>query len=417
MRSPRTNWHAGIAFRVVPSVSSFAVLAAAYRWLGAERAGSVAVGLAVAMFAQVADLGASGGYVNEVAAGSTTPPAEVTRWIARRSVPVALVLSATAAVLTNALGVDAFTTICVVAGLWSATIAAALLPFERRLYATHDYRSLDWSAIASSIAGLALVVAAGMTHGSPRAGLLAAAAFGIAPIARTLLVWRTDPSPPPRAAYEPDRAAQRSFLLLALIGTLSFSIDPLVAALVSSRSDAADVALISRFLFPVLLIGTIVQQRVWPEVARLSALSDIESLRRFYRSVTRRSVLATGAMVALIVPLTPLLARLTADRSGLPWSIVIASAIWTFIYSWGILLGHMFAGLGELRFMSKVGTLVCATNVPVSALLGHRYGAIGVIAGSIVTYVPIAFVPCIVRLRKLLRVPKTRIAPAVAVSR
>jgi O-antigen/teichoic acid export membrane protein len=389
-----------VPFRLLPPLLQLGIFRTVYSSMGAASAGSLAVGLSVSALGSVMDFGASSAFVNAIASGSTDEaPATVSAWIARRLAPGVALLAVTFAALISMPRVP-FTAWCVLAGLIAAVAGAATLPIERHCYALHDYARLDQSALVGCSTAFGLAVFASAMQGPVQPLLMVTTALGARPGIR-ILMWRRATAPS-RLPFDPSSRTARHYLALSIIATASFAIDPLVAALVGTTSDAGSVSLISQIFLPVTMIGVLISQRVWPEFAKLSAEGNRSEIHKSYGRATRQIVLFAGILTAVLIPVSPIIGRLIS--SGRAHSLPMLAAVtgvWAFVYCWGNFLGQVYAGLGDLAFITRLSAVMCGCNVASSVILGRAFGPIGVVAGSVVSYVPIVLVPSLWRLRRL----------------
>jgi O-antigen/teichoic acid export membrane protein len=384
-----------------------------FRFLSIKDASVMTIANSIVTLIAVLDMGVPAAYVTRVAAGG--PPAgprAVAAWLLRRLGGLGLIACAATIfacrILTIGSGLSNRSVAVIVFAITSSVLTVVLSPYDRVLYARQSFRSLDRAFLIGFGVPAVAVGGAYLLPTATSAWLFLIAVYSAPIFARLICVRASsdDVAPAARFTYRqlPDAP---DFFKVAILGTLAFSIDSLVALVVIGHQAAVDVAIAARLFAPVMLLGTVITQSVWPTIARDRA-RDHRSLRPFYRAATRKVVAATIVATVVLVLASPWVAKILTKGGSRPsWHLLGLTAVWTSISCWGNLLGQVHAGASDTRWVVSIGAMMTGPNVLLSALFGHLIGPGGVVLGSIASYMPF-FVASLIRIPRIL-------TPAVAV--
>jgi hypothetical protein len=354
----------------------------------------------------VIDFGVPAAYITHIATGNATSPAGIVRWLARRLGPIGVFASLIALSICRPLGlvpgVSALSLSIVVLAILGTVTAVCLSPYDRALYAQQSFRALDRSfAFGYCLSAIGIIVSAMLPQGV--GGWTFVAFVYLAPIAARIGCIRLAPRfdvGTTRFRYRqlPEAA---DFFKVAILGTLAFAIDPLVALAVNGGRASVDVAIVARLFAPVMLLGVVLSQSAWPTIARRQATGEGDLLL-YYRAVSLRTVIPTAVAITAATIMSPFVIRLlTNGTTHATWSLISLTAVWTMLSAWGNLLGQVHAGASDNRWVVSVGTAMVIPNIALSILFGRLIGPAGVVLGSVASYVPF-FVASLRRIPRLL---------------
>jgi O-antigen/teichoic acid export membrane protein len=406
----------GGAARVLSSLLTLISLPLAVRYLGPERYGVWATVVSVAVWMNLLDLGIANSLTNLVSHAY----ARQDRKEAARAFSNAL------AVTIGAVGLAA----CVFAFLWSRvnwiTIFNANYSLESEVRATvliatllmlaglplnlagkvfagyqelHTYNKTLAVGAVGSLVGL--VVGIWLHVSMPTLFLLS---FGSITLVSTatllwLLLWHK-PWLRPRLGLVNLKDALAllstgwSFLLIQAAAIVVFSTDNII---VSHYLGAAEVTPYS-VTWRVVGLGSVLQALVfpalWPAYAEARARGDITWIRRTFAIAMRTTVALNVAWAMFLVVFGRLGIRLWAGPAAVPpRSLLLAMAFWSVIAGFMTAQSCLLGALNHTRVQAVASVLAAVVNVALSIMLVVRIGSLGVILGTIISYVVVLVVP------------------------
>ncbi len=406
----------GGAARVLSSLLTLISLPLAVRYLGAERYGVWATVLSVAVWVNLLDLGIANSLTNLISQAY----ARQDRTEAARAFSNAL------AVTLGAVGLAA----CIFGFLWSRvnwialfnaspslqsevrstvliamglTLASLPLNLAGKLFAgyqeLHTYNKTMAVRTVGSVVGL---IAGIWIHASmPTLFLLS---FGSITLVSTatllwLLLWHK-PWLRPRLGFVSLHQTLAllktgwSFLVIHAAALVVFSTDNII---VSHYLGAAAVTPYS-VTWRVVGLGSALQVLVfpalWPAYAEAHARGEVEWIRRTYAIAMRTTIALNVAWAVFLVAFGRFGIRLWAGHAAVPpRSLLLAMAFWSVIAGFMTAQSCFLGALNRTRVQAVASALAAVVNVVLSIVLVVRIGSLGVILGTIISYLVVLVVP------------------------
>jgi O-antigen/teichoic acid export membrane protein len=181
----------------------------------------------------------------------------------------------------------------------------------------------------------------------------------------------------------------RSFLLLAFLAAATLSVDYIVMARLLSGPDVVEYSLAGKVFAVLLSVHAVLVATSW------TALSDAhyQGEPRLVRQRLARLLMA-GMGVVLLPSLAILVFKqeifsLITGRPNFPmsstllaaWALYLALRVWCDTFA----LAHMSAG--RLALLNGYIPFQAAISIVAQILLGHRYGAVGVMLGLCASFI------------------------------
>jgi O-antigen/teichoic acid export membrane protein len=207
-----------------------------------------------------------------------------------------------------------------------------------------------------------------------------------------------------------------SFLLIHAAAIVVFSSDNII---VSHFLGAAEVTPYS-ITWRVVGFGAVLQglafPALWPAYAEAHARGDAAWVRKTFATIMRVTLSLNIAWAALLIACGRFVIRLWAGQPAVPpFSLLLAMAIWSLLAGFTTAQSCLLGALNHTRIQAAASTLAAAVNVVLSIALVTRLGSLGVILGTIISYVVVLMVPqTIVVIRVLRDLSAVNAAQAVA---
>jgi O-antigen/teichoic acid export membrane protein len=96
------------------------------------------------------------------------------------------------------------------------------------------------------------------------------------------------------------------------------------------------------------------------------------------------------------------------EHSAVSGELLAALALWTTMYNVSSALAMLFNAANVIRFQVIWASIMAAANLGLSIWLTHQVGIVGVVLGSIVSYVFCIFIPYFLYVPKLFAKLETR---------
>jgi O-antigen/teichoic acid export membrane protein len=421
----------GAAARGLSSLLTLVSLPLAVRYLGAERFGVWATIISTVVLLNLLDLGIASTLTNHVA-----------RAYALEDKPYA------ARCTTNALALTA--SIAVVAGLgfavvwprvdWMAlfnvaasvprsemnnTVAAAAvlmllgLPASLGSKVFAGYQEVHLNNLVVALGSVANVAGlfAGIALRVSMPVLLVMSAgcatvCNLAALVGTLLVYK--PWLWPRVALLDGSLAREllasgsAFLMIQIAGAVVFSSDNLVVSHYLGAAQVTPYNVTWRLVMLTTVLQSLVFPALWPAYAEAYARHDYAWMRRAFR-ITMCGTLGLNVTCAVVlIAAGKTVIRWWAGAAAVPSSALLAAmAVWAVISGFMTAESCLLAAVNRTREQGVLSMLAAAVNLALSIVLVRRIGSVGVIAGTILSYLLVLVVPQSIIVRNVLRTAMT----------
>lgn len=406
----------GGAARVLSSLLTLVSLPLAVRYLGAEQYGIWATVASVAIWVNLLDLGIAASLTNLISqAYARQDRAEAARAF---SSALAVTLGAVAVAscifvfiwfrvnwialfnASSALEREVRLTILIAALL---TLANLPLNLAGRVFAgyqeLHTYNKTLGLRAVGSVVGL--IVGIWLRVSMPTLFLLS---FGsITAVAFATMLWlmlwhKPWLRPRPALVSVPKTlnlfSTGWSFLLIQVAAMVVFSTDNII---VSHYLGAAEVTPYS-VTWRVVSFGSALQVLVfpalWPAYAEAHARGDVPWIKKTFAIAMRTTVALNVAWAVFLALFGRLGIRLWAGAAAVPpRPLLLAMAFWSVIAGFMTAQSCLLAALNRTRVQAVASVLAAAVNLALSIFLVVRIGSLGVILGTIISYLLVLVVP------------------------
>jgi O-antigen/teichoic acid export membrane protein len=407
----------GAAARVLSSALTLISLPLAVRYLGAERYGVWATITSTAVWINLLDLGIASTLTNHISRAFALDD----KPYAARYFTNALALTAGVSAFAGAAFALVFQHINWMALLnvsatvraqeVTSTIAAAAaltllgLPCNLAGRLLAGYQELHRNNFAvcagaiASVAGLALGIV--LRVSMPMLFVMSAGCLTFASLAMLLVtvVWAKPwllprPSLLDHCAITELLGNGLSFFLIQVAGVVVFSSDNLVVSHYLGAAEVTPYSVTWRLAGLAALLQSLIFPALWPAYAEAYARRDYAWIRRTF-SVTMKGTIALNlASAAVLVLFGRTLIRAWAGPAAVPTNyLLLAMGVWALISGFMSVESCLLAALNRTREQAALSIIAAVVNIALSIALVRHIGSLGVIGGTILSYLAVLVVP------------------------
>ena len=417
----------GAAARVLSSALTLISLPLAVRYLGAERYGVWATITSLVVWINLLDLGIANTLTNHISRAFALDD----RAYAARYFTNALALTAAVSGIAGTAFALVFPRINWIA-LFNvsanvrpsevrATVAAAAilmllgLPCNLAGKLLAGYQELHRNNLAmcagavASVVGLALGIA--LRVSMPMLFMMSAGCLTLASLL-TLLVtvmWAKSwllprPSLLDRGPCRELLSSGSSFFLIQVAAVVVFSSDNLVVSHYLGAAEVTPYSVTWRLVGMATLLQSLIFPALWPAYAEAYARHDYGWIRHTF-SFTMKGTLALNLVcVTALVLFGRTVIRVWAGPAAVPASsLLLAMGAWALISGFMSVESCLLAALNRTREQAVLSIVAAILNIALSIALVRHIGALGVIGGTILSYLFVLVVPQSLIVRSLFK--------------
>jgi len=417
----------GAAARLLSSALTLISLPLAVRYLGAERYGVWATITSTVVWINLLDLGIANTLTNHISrAFALEDKASAARYFTN-----ALVLTVGVSTIAGTAFAFVFPRInwtglfnigaSVRASEVSSTVATAAflmlvgLPCNlgsRLLAGYQELHRNNFAVCAGAVAGVVgLALGVAMRVSMPVLFVMSAGCLTFASLV-TLLVTVTWAKPwlLPRPSLIDSRAIKEllnsgsSFFLIQVAAVVVFSSDNLVVSHYLGAAEVTPYSVTWRLVGLAALLQSLIFPALWPAYAEAYARRDYDWIRRTFSLTMRGTVALNLAFVIVLVLFGRALIRLWAGPAAVPTNyLLLAMGVWALINGFMSVESCLLAALNRTREQAVLSILAAILNIALSIALVRHIGSLGVIGGTILSYLFVLVVPQSVIVRSLFK--------------
>jgi O-antigen/teichoic acid export membrane protein len=419
-------WSGGAA-RVVGSLLTLIALPLAVRYLGAARYGVWATITTTAVWINLLDFGIANTLTNDISRAYAHDDKDA----AARSFSNALVLTAGISVLVGVVfalliprinwvrlfntnssvnAAEIKQTVAVAAGLMllglPCNLGSKLLAGYQEL---HRNNYVLCAGAVASVCGLGLGIALHVSM--PLLFVMSAGCLPLASLATLLFVVAWDkPWLRPRLCFI-DRgclvsllSSGSAFFLIQVAAVVVFSSDNLVVSHYLGAAEVTPYSVTWRLAGLTALAQSLIFPAMWPAYSEAYAKGDFGWIRRTFATTMKATTALNLFCVAALVVFGRSVIRLWAGPAAVPSiSLLLAMGMWAMISGFMSVESCLLAALNRVRGQAMLSIVAAAVNLALSLVLVRRIGSLGVIAGTIGSYLIVLVVPQTVIVVRVLR--------------
>jgi O-antigen/teichoic acid export membrane protein len=416
----------GVAGRLLSSLASLISIPLAVRYLGAERFGVWATITSTVVFLNLLDFGLASTLTNHVArAYALGDKAYAARYTTNALALTMALAGGAGAVLAQLWSHINWVSLFGVAasvprGEVSATIAIAAtlmligLPASLASRVFAGYQQVYWNnfvVACGTIGNLSgLLIGIGLRVSMSWLFLMSAGWLTCCNVAALVLQFWFKPWLRPRTAYLAWASAREllgsgsGFFLIQVAGVVVFSSDNMVVGHYLGAAQVTPYNVTWRLVGLTAVLQSMVFPALWPAYAEAYERRDLAWMRRTFRLVMRTTLGYSLSFAVVFVVFGKPLIRLWAGEAAVPSTILLATmAAWAIISACMTAESCLLAAVGRTRLQGVLSIVAAAVNLALSIVLIQRIGAVGVIAGTILSYLVVLVVPQSLMVKNVLR--------------
>ncbi len=194
------------------------------------------------------------------------------------------------------------------------------------------------------------------------------------------------------------------FFLIQIAGAVVFSSDNVVVSHYLGAAEVTPYNVTWRLVALMAVLQSLVFPALWPAYAEAYARHDYCWMRRVFR-FTLRGTLALNLVgsVIFIAAGKTIIGWWAGDAAVPSTSLLAAMALWAVISGFMTVESCLLAAVDRTREQGVLSIIAAAVNLALSILLVQRIGSVGVIAGTILSYLLVLVVPQSMIVRSVLR--------------
>lgn len=409
-------WSGGAA-RVLSNGITLISLPLAVRYLGAERYGVWATITTTAVWINLLDLGIANTLTNNISRAYALGDKRA----AARSFTNALVLTCGMAALAGAgaalllarvnwvrllnvssrvSAVEVKDTAAVALGLMLLALPCNLV--SKILGGYQELHRNNYATCAGAVAGLCGLVLGMALHVSmPVLFVMSAGCLTLSSLLTLIVVvgWGK-PWLIPRARFVEGRAVKEllhsgsSFFLIQVAAVVVFSSDNLVVSHYLGAAEVTPYSVTWRVVGFMAVLQSLLFPALWPAYAEAYAKRDYGWIRRTFAMTMGGTVALNLLCVAVLLLFGRGLIRVWAGSAAVPsWPLLAAMGVWAMISGFMTVESCLLAALNRTREQAALSIVAAAVNIALSLLWVRQIGSVGVIAGTIVSYLVVLVIP------------------------
>ena len=198
-------------------------------------------------------------------------------------------------------------------------------------------------------------------------------------------------------------ASGSGFFLIQIAGAVVFSSDNLVVSHYLGPAQVTPYSVTWRLVGFTAILQSLVFPALWPAYAEAYARGDYDWMRRAFRFTLRATLALNLGCVLNLLAVGKTAILWWAGRAAVPSTLLLAAmALWAVISGLMTAESCLLAAVNRTREQGILSVAAAAVNLALSIVLVRRIGSVGVIAGTILSYLVVLVVPQSLMVRRLL---------------
>jgi O-antigen/teichoic acid export membrane protein len=185
-----------------------------------------------------------------------------------------------------------------------------------------------------------------------------------------------------------------SFFLIQFAAVIVFSSDNVIVSHYLGPAEVTPYSVTWRVVGLVSMLQSLIFPALWPAYAEAYAKRDFGWIRRTFVVTMAGTVLLNGACLSILLLFGRKLIRLWAGAPAVPtWPLLAAMCAWALISGFMTVESCLLAALNRIRVQAVLSIAAAVLNIALSLIWVRQIGSLGVIAGTIVSYLIVLVVP------------------------
>jgi O-antigen/teichoic acid export membrane protein len=206
-----------------------------------------------------------------------------------------------------------------------------------------------------------------------------------------------------------------SLFILQVAGLTVFNTDNFIIAHYLGPAEVTPYSITWKLVGYTAALQTILTPALWPAYAEAWTRGDLRWIRRTLGMVTVASMTLAGLGCLVLILWGKPLIRLWAGPAAVPTqTLIVLMCVWVMICTFMANTSTVLAASKMTRMLAWLSVAVAIVNLAASIWLVQRIGSIGVILGTIGSFVLILVIPQTWKVMSILRMPPVATAAAAA---
>lgn len=258
-----------------------------------------------------------------------------------------------------------------------------------------------WQAVGSILGLIAVIVVIYLEMGLPWLVGAMAGAPVVAALLNAVLFFcftRTEFAPEfglvCRIAMEKIAHTGALFLVLQIAGLIAFQSDVLILAHYLGPEAVTQYSIVLKIFSVPPLILSFYLMALWPAYGEAFSRRDMDWVKKIYRRAMKYSLILNIPITILLVLFGKWLIKIWVGPSVSPsLDLLIGMGLWSVLTVFGGNFAALLNGINVMKFQAIMATLMAIANIFISIWLVNIIGVSGVIFGSVLSLVFIAYIP------------------------
>jgi O-antigen/teichoic acid export membrane protein len=195
-----------------------------------------------------------------------------------------------------------------------------------------------------------------------------------------------------------------SFFLIQVAAVVVFSSDNIVVSHYLGAAEVTPYSVTWRLVGFAAVLQSLIFPALWPAYAEAYAKRDYGWIRRTFSLTMTGAVALNLCCVGVLVVFGRALIRMWAGPASVPtFSLLLAMGIWALISGFMNVESCLLAALNRTREQAALSIVAAVVNIALSVALVRHIGSVGVIGGTILSYVLVLVIPQSVIVRSLFK--------------
>ena len=195
-----------------------------------------------------------------------------------------------------------------------------------------------------------------------------------------------------------------SFFLIQVAAVVVFSSDNVIVSHYLGAAVVTPYSVTWRLVGLAAVLQSLIFPALWPAYAEAYAKRDYGWIRRTFSLTMKGTVMLNLCCVAGLVVFGRVLIRWWAGNAAVPtFSLLLAMGLWALISGFMSVESCLLAALNRTREQAFLSMIAAGLNIALSIALVRHIGAVGVIGGTILSYVFVLVIPQSMIVRSLFK--------------
>ncbi len=195
-----------------------------------------------------------------------------------------------------------------------------------------------------------------------------------------------------------------SFFLIQMAAVVVFSSDNIVVSHYLGAAEVTPYSVTWRLVGLAAVLQSLIFPALWPAYAEAYARRDYGWVRRTFSVTMKGTVAINFGFVMLLIFFGRTLIRVWAGPAAVPtFPLLLAMAVWALISGFMSAESCLLAALNRTREQAFLSIVAAVVNLSLSIALVRHIGSLGVIGGTILSYIFVLVIPQSLMVRSLFK--------------